>query len=257
MKNTALITGASSGIGRAFAKIHAAKGGDIVIVARRADLLNELKNELANTGVQVRVMVKDLTAPNAVREIYDELKSAGIQIDVLINNAGFGMRGNFHELTWETQHQMMQLNMIALSEMTHVFLKDFVERNEGKILNVSSTASIMPGPLQAVYFASKAYVTFLSNALTEELRNTNVTVTNLMPGATKTGFAKTAGMEKAALFNKTFSAESVAKAGYEGMLKGKLNVIAGVTFSQKIMFKMIPLMPKKMVLKQVRQLQED
>ncbi|MFD1550772.1 short-chain dehydrogenase [Putridiphycobacter roseus] len=256
MENTLLITGASSGIGREFAHIHAENGGDIVIVARREELLLTLKSELEEKEVKVKVIVKDLTEPDAVKSIYEELKAEGIQIDFLINNAGFGLRGNFVELPWEQQHQMMQLNMIALSEMTYLFVNDFVKRNKGKILNVSSTASLMPGPLQAVYFASKAYVAFLNNALAEELRNTKITVTNLMPGATESEFAKTSGMDKTALFRKTSTARSVAEAGYEGMLKGKLDVIAGVSFSQKILFKMIPLLPKKMLLKQIRKMQE-
>jgi short-subunit dehydrogenase len=137
-----------------------------------------------------------------------------------------------------------------------LFLPDFVKRNKGKILNTSSTASFMPGPLQAVYFATKAYVTFFSNALSEELHNTNITVTNLMPGATETEFGATSGMDKTEMFKKTATARSVAEDGYQGMLKGKIDVVSGLTGSQKMMMAMIPFMPKKMLLKQVRQMQE-
>ena len=257
MKKIALITGASSGIGKELAHIHAEKGGDLVIVARRADKLNDLKNELEQKhSIKVTSIVKDLSVPGAAKEVYNEVKSAGIQVDYLINNAGFGLRGKFHELSWERQNQMMQLNMIALSELTYLFLPEMVKRNSGRIMNNTSTASFMPGPLQAVYFATKAYAAYFSNAVAEELHNTNVTVTNLMPGATATEFAKTADMDKTGLFKNAFSARSVAEDGYKAMLKGKLDVVSGLTFSQKMMMSMIPLTPKKMLLKQIRQMQE-
>jgi hypothetical protein len=131
-----------------------------------------------------------------------------------------------------------------------------VARNSGKILNTSSTASLMPGPLQAVYYASKAYVSFLSNAVAEELYDTNITVTALLPGATDTEFAKTSGMDKTSLFNKAVSAKSVATDGYNAMLEGKLEVISGLPGSQKIMMSLLPFFPKKMILKQTRQMQE-
>lgn len=257
MKKTALITGASSGIGKEFVKIHSEKGGDSIIIARREENLIEIKNELEKTyDVTITPIVKDLSKIGAAKELYDEITSNGIQIDYLINNAGFGLRGKFHELSWERQHQMINLNMTAVSELMHLFLPEMIKRNSGKILNNSSTASFMPGPLQAVYFATKSYVQFLSNAISEEISDTNVTVTNLMPGATETEFAKTSNMEKTDLFKKAFSPYTVAKDGYEAMLKGKMDVISGVTFSQKIMFSMLPFMPKKTVLKQVRQMQE-
>lgn len=257
MKKVALITGASSGIGKEFARIHAKQGGDVVIVARSENKLNELKTKLEEKfKVQVKVISKDLSLPSSPKEVYDEIKNEGIEIDYLINNAGFGGQGKFHERPWEQDLQMIQLNVIALTALTRFFLPDFVSKNKGKILNTSSTASLMPGPLQAVYFATKAFVTSFSNALTEELRGTNITVTNLMPGATDTGFAKTSGLEKSELFKNSYTAHSVAKAGYEGMLKGKMDVIAGVSFSQRMMFKMIPYSPKTMVMKQVRKLQE-
>ncbi|MDN5204629.1 SDR family oxidoreductase [Fulvivirgaceae bacterium BMA10] len=257
MKNTALITGASSGIGKELAFIHAEKGGDLIIVARRAEKLAALKNEIETKhSVDVMTIAKDLSVPGAAKEIYDEVKTAGVQVDYLINNAGFGLRGKFHELPWERQYQMMQLNMIALSEMTYLFLPEMVKRNSGKILNTSSTASYMPGPLQAVYYATKAYATFFGNALAEELHDTNISVTTLMPGATETEFAQTADMHKTEMFQKAVSARSVAEDGYKAMLKSKLDVVSGLTFAQKIMVSMIPLTPKKMLLKQIRQMQE-
>ncbi|MGH1387969.1 SDR family NAD(P)-dependent oxidoreductase [Kordia sp.] len=256
MKKIALITGASTGIGKELAKIHAEKGGDLVIVARSEDKLKALQTELETTHkVNVTVIAKDLMDPTATQEIYDEIKTANIKIDYLINNAGFGGLGRFDQQDLQTSLHMIQLNISALTALSHHFLQDFIARNEGKILNVSSTASFMPGPLQAVYFATKAYVTFFSNAIAEELHNTNITVTNLMPGATATEFASTSGMDKTAMFDKTVSARSVAEDGYKAMLKGSLDVISGLTFSQKIMMKMIPFMPKKMVLKRIRKMQ--
>ena len=257
MKNTALITGASSGLGKEFAKIHASNGGDLIIVARRIQKLNTLKTELENEyGIQVKVIAKDLTLPSSPKEIYEEVTKNGIHINYLINNAGFGGHGKFYERAWEQDLAMINLNVTALTALTRLFLPDFVNRNQGKILNVSSTASFMPGPLQAVYFATKAYVTFFSNAIAEELYDTNITVTNLMPGATETEFAKTSGMDKTNLFEKTVSAYSVAKDGYEGMLRGKLDVVSGLTFGQNLMMKSIPFTPKKVLLKQIRKMQE-
>lgn len=257
MKKVALITGASTGIGKEFAHIHAAKGGDLIVVARSKDKLEKLKKEIETTyATKVMVIAKDLSLSKAANEIYNEVTKAGIDLDYLINNAGFGGHGKFHERKWEDDLQMINLNVVALTALTRLFLPDFVKRNSGKILNVSSTASLMPGPLQAVYYATKAYVTFFSNAIAEELHDTNITVTNLMPGATETEFAKVSGMDKTDLFNKTFSARGVAEDGYNAMLKGKLDIITGVSGSQKMMMAMIPLMPKKMMLKQIRQMQE-
>ncbi len=257
MKKVALITGASTGIGKEIAYIHAEKGGDLVIIARSEDKLNQLKEELESKfNSKVKVISKDLSHIDSAKEIYDEVKKEGIQIEYLINNAGFGGHGKFHKREWTQDLAMINLNIIALTALTNYFLPDFVNRNSGKVLNVSSTASLMPGPLQAVYYATKAYVTSFSNALAEELYDTNITVTALLPGATETEFAKTSGMDKTDLFKNTFSANEVALAGYNGMLKGKLNVMAGVSRMQKIMMAMIPLTPKKMILKQMRQMQE-
>jgi len=257
MTKTALITGASSGIGKEFAHIHAEKGGNLVIVARNLNKLNELKTTLeAKHGIHVYIIQKDLTQPTATKEVYEAVKIANIKVDYLINNAGFGGVGNFNERNLQEDIAMINLNITALTSLTHYFLQDFVANNEGKILNVSSTASFMPGPLQAVYFATKAYVTSFTNAITEELRNTKVTVTNLMPGATATDFGKVSGMDKTDLFKKTADARSVAKDGYKGMINGKLDVISGLTLSQKIMMGALPLTPKKLVLKQIHEMQK-
>ncbi len=252
MKNVALITGASSGIGKELAYIHAERKGDLVVVARRKEVLNTLKDELKKKyNVNVYVLTKDLSDPKAPQEIYDELKKAEIKIDYLINNAGFGGCGAFHEREWKKDQSMMQVNMMALIEMCRLFLPDFVSRGAGKILNVSSTASFVPGPLQAVYYATKAYVQSFSNAISQELSGTGVTVTNLMPGATATEFGKLSGMDKTDFFKVTASAQGVAVDGYQGMMKGRLDVVSGLTFGQKIIFKLIPFIPKRIILRQI------
>jgi short-subunit dehydrogenase len=257
MKNVALITGASSGIGKELSHIHAQKGGDLIVVARSSEKLKSLKHELEEKyKVTVMVIDKDLTQPNAAREIYTSVNKEGVEIEYLINNAGFGGIGKFHEREWEKDEAMINLNILALTALTRLFLPGMVERNNGRILNVSSTASLMPGPLQAVYYASKAYVSSFSNAVAEELSDTNVTVTALLPGATETQFGAISGMDKTALFDKTASATKVAADGYNGMISGKLTVNSGIPCSLRLMMKMIPLMPKKAMLKQVHKMQK-
>lgn len=257
MRKTALITGASSGIGKELATIHAEKGDDLILIARRLDSLNDLKKELERKyDISAVVISKDLSEPNAAMEIYKEVKELGIAADYLINNAGFGGLGKFSERDLKQDLAMISVNITALTALTHCFLQDFVARDQGKILNVSSSASLTPGPLQAVYYASKAYVTSFSNALAEELHDTNITVTNLMPGATETQFGAISGMDKTAVFKNLSSARSVAEDGYNGMMSGKLDVITGLTSGQKLLTKFIPLTPKKMLLKQIRKMQE-
>lgn len=256
---TALITGASSGIGKEFARVHAEHGGNLVIVARREKNLIDLKNELESKyNIQVYSIVKDLSVHNSAQEIFDEVKSKGIDVNILINNAGFGGRGKFHERDWEKDLSMINVNIIALAHLTRIFLAEMVDKNEGHILNVSSTASLMPGPLQAVYFATKAFVTSFSNALVNELEDTNVKVSALMPGATKTEFAQSSDMEKTKLFDNkhTFSAYEVAEKGYKGMFKGEMDIVAGVTAGQKFMMNFIPITPKKILMNQIRRIQE-
>ena len=257
MSKTALITGASSGIGKALASIHAEKGGDLVIVARSEGKLDALKSELESKhGIKVMVIVKDLAAQGAATEVYETVKDASVRVNYLINNAGFGGHGKFHEREWQQDLNMINLNIVALTELSRRFLPDLVARNEGKILNVSSTAALVPGPLQAVYYATKAYVTSFSNALAEELHDTHITVTALMPGATDTEFASTSGMDKTNLFDSAFSAREVAEAGYNAMVEGKLDIIAGVSTMQRVMMNTAPLFPKRMMMKQIRQMQE-
>lgn len=256
MTATALITGASSGIGKILAQIHAEQGGSLIIIARSADKLEQLKAELESQHkVSVMMIVQDLTLPDAPQNIYDMVKEADIAVDYLINNAGFGGVGAFYQREWADDAAMIQLNVMALTHLSRLFLPDMLARNRGRILNVSSTASLLPGPLQAVYYAAKAYVSSFSNAIAEELRGTNITVTNLMPGATETEFGQISGMDKTALFKQTANARDVAEDGYNAMLAGQLNKISGVTLMQKLMLKLIPFTPKKMLLKTLKRLQ--
>lgn len=257
MATTALITGASTGIGKELAILHARQKGDLILVARSGDKLRALQSQLEQDhGVQVLVLVQDLTHPDAPQAIFDAVQEQGLQVDYLINNAGFGGVGKFHERNWEDDHNMILLNVVALTALTRLFLPAMVQRRSGKILNVSSTASLLPGPMQAVYYATKAYVSSFSNAIAEEVREANVTVTNLMPGATETEFGRVSGMNKTELFSSAATAQSVAQAGYDGLLAGKLDVLAGLNFQQSITMKMVPFLPKKMLLKQIHQLQQ-
>lgn len=254
MPNTALITGASSGIGAAFARYHASKGGDLVITARRAEALSALKTELeAAHGVTVKTVALDLGAASGPDQLYDALE--GQPIDVLINNAGFGGHGDFLDRDLAADLAMIDLNVKALVSLTHRVARDMVARGSGKILNVSSTASYMPGPLQATYFATKAYVSSFSQALAEELRSKGVTVTALEPGYVVTEFAAVAELEGTNLVKqKGATADSVAKFGYEAMLKGQLRAIndGKLRFLLNWVF---PWLPRKAVLGMIRKMQ--
>jgi len=229
MGKVALITGASSGIGLELAKIHASKGGDLILVARRRELLEKIKGDLESTfPISVRVIVKDLSDPNAAEELYREVKESGEVVDFLINNAGFGGRGKFHERPWEKDKDMINLNVMALVGLTRLFLDDMVARNEGKILNVASMAGFVPGPLQSIYYATKAFVISFSEAIANELSNTSITVTVLCPGPTDTEFFDVANMSGIrGLKRGTATAKDVAEVGYDHMISGKVIAIPG------------------------------
>jgi len=254
--NTALITGASGGIGWELARIHAQKKGDVVLVARSQDKLEALKTKLEATyQVRVTVIVEDLAQPDAAQRIFDETEKLGITVDTLINNAGFGGHGLFHQREFTAEHAMMQVNMITLTQLTHLYLKGMIARKQGRILNVSSTASFIPGPLQAVYYATKAFVTSFTQAVAEEVIEYNVTVTALCPGAVDTGFVKAGDLEGVEVFKKAKSASSVAKCGYQAMERGQLVAFneGGLKF---ILNWVVPFMPRKAVLKLSRQTME-
>lgn len=257
MKNVALITGASSGLGKEFALIHAEKGGDLVLVARREPLLQSLKKEIESAfKSKVLVVAKDLSLASAAGELYSLVKEQGIEINYLINNAGFGGVGKFHEREWAADQSMINLNIMALTELTRLFLPEMVKRNRGRILNVASTAGFMPGPLQATYFATKAFVRSFSMALTEELSDTNVTVTLLSPGPTKTEFEKVANLEGTDLFKGNIQpAAFVARKGYDAMEKGSREIISDAKMAFGLKF-IVPFVPISQVLKMTRKMQE-
>lgn len=256
ISNTALITGASSGIGLELARIHAAKHGDVVLVARSRDKLDSIKQELQTRyGVKAYVIVEDLADPASADRIFFATEALGLSIDILINNAGFGGHGKFVERDLAADQAMMQVNMTTLTALTHHYLKGMVSRRRGRILNVSSTASFMPGPLQAVYYATKAYVTSFTQAIAEEVREYGVTATALCPGAVATGFVAAGDLQGVDVWKNARTAESVAQCGYKAMERGEL-----VAFNEgklRVMLDwIVPLLPRKLVLKMSRQAME-
>lgn len=225
MPKTALITGSTSGLGFEFVKLFANDGYHLVLVARSKQKLEDIKNSFHDT--EITVICKDLTEPNAAKEVIEEVEKHGLDIDVLVNNAGFGLLGTFDELDIQKQLNMIQLNIKALTELTYYVLPKMKHKNSGKILNVASTAAFQPGPTMAVYFATKAYVLSFSEALVEELSDTQIKVTTLCPGPTKTNFGSTANAEGSKLFNRPMNSETVAKQGYNALMNGKRVVITG------------------------------
>lgn len=225
MDNWALITGASAGIGRELAILFAADRFNLALVARDEGRLKELAGELtAKHGIETRVLPKDLARPNAAAEIFEATR--GLEITILVNNAGFGWFGDFAATELVRHTEMMQVNMVALAQLTHVFLQPMLKRGAGRILNVASTAAFQPGPMVNVYYASKAFVYSFSYALGEELRGTGVTVTVLCPGMTGTEFFERAGMRMKRGWP-MMEARVVAEIGYRGLMKGKRVVIPG------------------------------
>jgi len=249
MNRTALITGSSSGIGLELARIHAENGGNLVLVARSKNKLDELKEELENKyNVQVYTIGKDLSLPDSARDVYAELGQQNISVDYLINNAGFGDFGFFAESDWNKQEKMINLNIIALAHLTRLFLPDMIKRGDGKILNLASTASFQPGPAMSVYFATKAFVLSFSEAVNNEVRDKGVTVTALCPGSTESGFhAVTMGDSKLVKERMLPSSRQVAEFGYRAMMKGKAVAIHGVLNS--IMATSVRFIPRSLVVK--------
>jgi short-subunit dehydrogenase len=225
-----LITGASSGIGRELALEYAAHRRNLVLVARSRDKLEELASDVRSRfGVEAEVIGADLSREDEVRGVFEETERRNLPIDVLVNNAGFGELGMFHEIPVERTLGMIALNVAALTHLTRLYLPAMLARKHGKILNIASTAAFQPGPHIAEYFATKAYVLSLSEALWRELHGTGVTVTTLAPGPTKTGFGTHADMNHTPLFRYAImDAETVARAGYEATEKGRSLVVPGM-----------------------------
>lgn len=225
MKSTVLITGATSGLGLEFVKLFANDGYNLVLVARNKKKLEEIKQSYKNLDVTVIPM--DLSVPGAPKDVFEEVERLGITIDVLVNNAGYGLMGNFDVLDIQKQSNMIQLNVTALTELTYYFLQKMKQRNLGRILNVASTAAFQPGPQMAVYYATKAFVLSFSEALVEELSGSSVTVTTLCPGPTKTNFGAVANVEGTKMFSQAMPSDRVAKSGYEALMKGKRVIVTG------------------------------
>jgi uncharacterized protein len=255
----ALITGASSGIGLELARLFARDGHDLMLVARRHDRLQALADELTDRyEVQVTVIAADLADPSAPAEIARRVAAAGLEVEFLVNNAGYGLAGEFIRTDAATELRMIQVNIAALTHLSKLFLPRMVAEHQGRIMNVASTAGFVPGPIMAVYYATKAYVISFSLALAEELRQSGVTVTVLCPGATRTEFQERAGIHlDVRLFRGPWVADaaSVARAGYQGMLRGKRLVVPGVF--NKIMVAATRLASRALLAKVARRVQEN
>lgn len=225
-KPTALITGASVGIGYELAKVFARRGHDVVLVARNREQLEKVAAECRTLGAESRVIAKDLSVPGAAEENFDELSRAGVQVDVLVNNAGFGTHGPFAGIDTDADLGLLQVNIVALTHLTKLFLRPMVARGGGKILNVASVAAFQPGPFMATYYASKAYVLSFSEALAAEVARHGITVTALCPGPVKTEFQSRAGIEATRLSRgHMLDAATVAEAGFRGLMRGRRVVI--------------------------------
>lgn len=245
---TALITGASSGIGKEFSQLFAKNGYNLVLVARSKDKLESIAEKLEKQyPVKVTVLTFDLSKQKSANELYLEIKNRKITINVLFNNAGFGAYGYFKAGDTEKYTKMLHLNIITVTELTSLFAKEMIERNEGKILNIASTAAFQPVPKFAVYAASKAYVLHFTEALTSELKGTNVTASVICPGPTATGFESVADMENSKLFkNGVMNPEEVARIGYNGLMRKKMTIIPGL--KNKIMAFMSHMTPSRKLL---------
>src|SRR4029453_18249969 len=281
MKQTALVTGASGGIGLQLARLFAGDRHDLVLVARSEAKLREIGEQLkAAHGITATVIAADLAEPNAARDLVDALRAGSIEIDVLVNNAGVGLSGAFLDNDPQAQRAMLQLNVVGLTELTRLLLPAMVARRSGRILNVASTAAFVPDPLAAVYGATKAYVLSFSEAIGEELRHSGVTVTALCPGATLTGFSTVAGAGSDRLLGrheptplagfspvpgagstrlyrrlKPMSSVDVARAGYRGLHDGRRVVITGL--GNKLLVQSARIAPRRMVTMVGRRLWEN
>lgn len=256
MGNLALITGASSGIGAEFARYHAQRGGDVILTARRAEALEALKTELEETrGVTAHVIAMDLGAPGGAQKLADAVLAAGHEVEVLINNAGFGGQGAHLHRALEDEQGMIELNITALMTLTRLLTPGMVSRGGGKILNVGSTAGFMPGPNQAVYFATKAFVRSYSEALAQELEGTGVTVTCLAPGYVETEFADRADLHGTDLVaRKGATPRSAAKFGYDAMRRGALTVVNEKPLDFMVNW-VVPLMPRRAMMRMMQKMQ--
>lgn len=255
-RKTALITGASFGIGLELARIFGREGYNLVLVARSADKLRQLASELEKAhGTHSLILAADLTEPGSPAYVLDQTTRADMPVDVLVNNAGFGQYGMFAENDLEECLRQIQLNITALTHLTRLYLPTMIERKSGRILNVASTAAFQPGPLMAVYYATKAYVLHFSEAIANELQGTGVTVTCLCPGPTATEFQQRAKIDGIRLTKfGTMDARTVAEDGYRALMDGKPVAISG--FKNWLVAQSVRFAPRRMVAAIARKLQE-
>jgi uncharacterized protein len=253
----ALVTGASSGIGLELSRVLAQHGRDLVLTARREALLRDLATELSGAhGIGCTVLPADLSDARAAGLLHREVEARGLQVDILVNNAGFGLFGRFAETGLERELEMIRVNVIALTELTKRFLPGMLARRSGRILNVASTAAFQPGPLMAVYYATKAYVLYLSEAVANEVEGSGVTVTALCPGPTRSGFQGEAGLDDSRRFPLLGlpGAAEVARYGYHAMMKGKRVAIPGLF--NRLLAESVRIGPRNAVTAVVRRMQE-
>lgn len=257
MKKTALITGASGGLGLSFVNIFARDGYDVVLVARNGDRLEEIKSEIENKyGVKATVIPCDLCSSNGAQEVFEATNKAGIRVDVLVNNAGFGDFGEFWNSDLNKQVRMVDLNCIALMELCHLYIPSMIKNGSGNILNVDSIASFQAGPLMSVYYATKAFVLSFSQAIGRELKGTGVKVTALCPGPIRTNFDSAAELGESGLFKnlKVWDPNVVAELGYKNMKRGRSVCVCG--FVNKIIVFSNRLAPRSLVNNMVYHLQK-
>jgi short-subunit dehydrogenase len=254
VKRPALVTGASSGIGLEFAKLLAAAGHDLVLVARRKPPLEALAATLERElGTVCQIVAIDLAQPGAATTLARSIDDAGIELEILINNAGFGVYGPFTATELQTELDMIQVNITALTELSKLVIPGMVARGRGRVLNVASTAAFQPGPLMAVYYASKAYVLSLSEALAVELEGTGVSVIAFCPGPTESGFQAAAGIGKSKLSGGLPSSAEVAAIGMRALERGTTVAIAGTR--NWWLVQSVRLLPRKWVARLVRRIQ--
>lgn len=251
---TILITGASKGIGKEFATLLANKKNHLILVARDNKLLKQVKQKLQSKTKRITTIKLDLANPLNAKKLYDKTKK--YDVDMLINNAGFGLHGEFSKTNLQTEIHMIDLNITTLTILTKLFLKDMIKKDKGKILQVASTASFFAGPLMSVYYATKAYVLSFSLAIAQEIKSKNITITTLCPGPTKSNFQKAANMGNTKLFNKNIpSARQVAKYGLTSLKKGKKLAIYGT--KNKFLVFLTRFAPRPLLLKAVYFLQKS
>ena len=256
IRKTVLITGATRGIGYELVKLFAKDSYNLILVARDKDRLDEIKENFSKKyKVDILIIAKDLSKPNAALEIFNETIEKQIIVDILVNNAGIGDFEKFFNEDLSKISNIMQVNIISLTELTRLFINKMVMKKEGKILNVSSMAAFQPGPYMAVYYASKAYVQSFSEAITSELKGTGVTVTTLCPGPTKSGFQHEVGSEDSNLskYNLLSSSAAVAKDGYKALQAGKEIIIPGLLYTSLLnTSKVIPRKTKTKIIKKLQ-----